>query len=91
VAIPQNVKPASIGLRLSAYVETGFYFILPGATFVPPWSLPGPEPPWPDASGFTILPLAMPSLLMPVVPLVIELKPIQVGSVSPLKWRARSL
>lgn len=39
------------------------YFVL---VIVPPWSLPTPEPPWPDASGCFMPAKAIPSGLVPV-------------------------
>lgn len=48
--------------------EGAIYFTL---LLVPPWYLPRPAPPWPEASGFIMLPF-IPSLFMPVVSLVIE-------------------
>src|SRR4051794_39555911 len=51
------------------YRKPAYFLLL--RVLVPPWSLPGPEPPWPEASGLTIPPLLMPSWLTPVVPLLI--------------------
>src|SRR3954466_10878869 len=55
--------------RGKRYRKPAYFMLL--RVLVPRWSLPGPEPPWPEASGLTIPPLLVPSWLMPVVPLVI--------------------